>query len=346
MDRKCCITTSHEFLKHDAGRGHPENPQRLEPLHAMLETEFANIPRLVPKTASDAQLLKTHSQEMVRKILDHKGKSGWIDPDTFYCEESTDVALLAAGSCIDAALRIWNGEFHRGFCFVRPPGHHATPSKAMGFCLFNNIALAVQAVLAEKPQARLAVVDFDLHHGNGTQDAFFSNENVLFISSHRYPYYPGTGNYEEIGSGKARGTKVNFPLGQRYGDELFLDLYGSMVVPMLKEFNPEMIFVSAGFDGHQNDPMQGFQISTEGYEQLARQLLQAAEPQGKILFCLEGGYDPIALRDSVRAVLWEMNGMNLETNVMTSNTATVVTTANTATVDLFRNYFRTFFRSL
>lgn len=212
--------------------------------------------------------------------------------------------MLAAGSTADLALRIWNGEYRRGFSFVRPPGHHAVSNQAMGFCFFNNIAIAAAAVLEAAPQARVAIVDFDLHHGNGTQWSFYDRPEVLFLSSHRYPFYPGTGAFAELGNGKGKGATINLPLNSNFGDSFFISLYTQIVAPALEAFRPDMIFVSAGFDGHVLDPMQGFRLSTEGYAKLADLLIHSAEKiSGKILFCLEGGYHPEALKASCAAVL-------------------------------------------
>lgn len=305
MPSDICIVRENDFLLHQGPPGHPESPDRLRAIHALFDRtpELARLPRLHPKPAGEPALERVHAREMVRAVLGARGKQGWFDGDTFHSEGSVDAALLAAGACIDAALAVWDGTYRRGFVLVRPPGHHATPSRSMGFCLFNNVALAAAAVSAASPAARIAVIDFDLHHGNGTQDLFYSNPNVLFISSHRYPYYPGTGALDEIGEGKGKGTTVNFPLGRPHGDELFLPLYAEIAVPMVRSFAPDILLVSAGFDGHAEDPMAGFRIHTEAYAALAELLIAAAEERGgKILFCLEGGYNPEALAESVGVV--------------------------------------------
>lgn len=304
------VARSPLFLGHRIDESHPECPERLKVVLTAFDADerLAAIPQLEPRGASTEELRRFHAAEMIETLLAQRGRQGWVDSDTYLGEKSVDVALSAAGAAIDAALRVWKGDARRAFCLVRPPGHHATRAAAMGFCLFNNVALAAAAVLAEAPQARLAVVDFDLHHGNGTQDAFYSDERVLFVSSHRYPFYPGTGKISETGAGAGTGTTVNFPMPRPFGDETFEALYGGLLPPVLAEFRPDMLIVSAGYDGHADDPMNGFRLSTPGFGRITRVLLSAAERhcRGRVLFCLEGGYNPFALKDSVVESLVEM----------------------------------------
>jgi len=293
------------FLKHRADEPHVEGPQRLLPILKLFEDPvLAAIPHFSPRELNPEIALKVHQRTLWEVLQSLRGKSGWIDPDTYYGKESVQTASLAAGAAVEAAEKIVAGDYRRGFVMIRPPGHHATPSRAMGFCLFNNVALAAHAILTLRPNAKVAIVDFDLHHGNGTQDAFYDDSRVLFLSSHRYPYYPGTGALPEVGIGKGKGLTINFPLDRPYGDDCLLSVYGQIVMPMLKAFGPDFILVSAGYDGHRNDPMAGLTLSTEAYEKMTQMLIAAAEmTTGKILFCLEGGYNPDALAESVRASL-------------------------------------------
>jgi acetoin utilization deacetylase AcuC-like enzyme len=300
------VVRSPLFLGHAAPDEHPERPERLSAILELFHEapRFRDLPAIEPRAAEPSLLRKVHAAALLQQLEAIRGKSGWIDPDTYYNPKSADLALRAAGATADLAAKIWSGEYRRGFSLVRPPGHHATPTRSMGFCLLNNAALAVAAVREAKPDARIAVVDFDLHHGNGTQDAFYRDPDLLFVSSHRYPFYPGTGALIEVGEGSGKGTTVNFPLDSRYGDDLFLSLYGSLVVPMLRAFRPDMMVVSAGFDGHARDPMYGFRIHSPTFRKLTEQLCAAAEATtGKILFVLEGGYEPLALKESVAGVL-------------------------------------------
>jgi len=312
---KYAALTHADLLAHRPPQEHAENPRRLSSILTLFEpgTALERYPRLSARESTEAELLRLHAAEMVKQLLENRGASGWLDPDTYFSPESTRAALLAAGGTIDLALKVWRGELDRGFALVRPPGHHATPQRAMGFCLLNNVALAAQAILAESSQARIAIVDFDLHHGNGSQDSFYENPNVLFLSSHRFPFYPGTGTVDEVGNQKGLGSTLNFPLSQPYGREIFFPLYGGIVSAVLKTFRPDIILVSAGFDGHERDPMEGFSLTTEDYGVLAKMLIASAqETTGKILFVLEGGYHPDALRDSVKEVLVEMAKPEIE----------------------------------
>ncbi len=303
------LVRSPEFLKHAPPGGHPENPGRLQAIHRWFEPGalYADLPAIEMRLAGEADLKKVHAREMLERLAAARGGKGYFDSDTYYGPGSVDTALLAAGSTIELALGIWKGAYRRGFSLVRPPGHHATVQRIMGFCLANNVAVAAAAILAESPQARLAIVDFDLHHGNGTQDIFYDHSQVFFVSSHRFPFYPGTGTATERGRGKGLGATANFPLASAFDGDFFLRLYGEIALPLVDRFAPDMILVSAGFDGHFKDPMEGFRISSAGYGDLAERLIQLAEKRnGKIMFCLEGGYDPEALAESVGEVLGKM----------------------------------------
>lgn len=304
-----CVVRSTEFLKHAPVGSHPERPERLSAIHRWFEpgAAFEALPVMGLRSAGEVDLTRVHAKEMMLRLAAARGRSGSLDADTYFVNPSVDTALIAAGTTLDLALAIWKGTYRRGFSLVRPPGHHATPSRSMGFCLINNVAIAAAAVLAEAPQARIAIVDFDLHHGNGTQEIFYDNPQVFFVSSHRFPFYPGTGTTTERGRAKGLGATVNFPLATPYDGDFFLRLYGEIALPLVERFAPDMILVSAGFDGHLADPMEGFRMSTSAYGELAERLIATAEKRGgKILFCLEGGYDPEALRESVGAVLTKL----------------------------------------
>ncbi|MCB0418411.1 MAG: histone deacetylase, partial [Bdellovibrionales bacterium] len=299
------------FQSHVPPRSHPENPERLTPLYSRLAEDpiLRSIACLQPLPLAGSESLQSfHTQECVQALMALKGSSGWFDADTYFEPTSLTAALTAVGTTKEMAKKIYAGEARRGFALLRPPGHHARPSSPMGFCLFNNIGVAAASLLQERPTLRLAIVDFDLHHGNGTQECFYTDERVLFISSHRFPYYPGTGGADEHGEGSGRGLTVNFPLPKAYPDSVLASVYGRFALPILEAFSPDMILVSAGYDGHIFDPMRGLELTTDFYGALTETLLAAAERlcSGKILFCLEGGYSPDHLCESVLASLSKM----------------------------------------
>lgn len=341
MDATLQWMTSPLFLEHECSTPHVENAMRLKTILEGIQTHpvLGKMASNFARPAKDREILRTHTRELLSQLQETSHGHGFLDPDTFYSPKSFDSALAAVGGTVDLAKKIWQGEVRRGFSLVRPPGHHATREESMGFCLLNNVAIAVQAVLDADPAARVAIVDFDLHHGNGTQWIFYNEPRVLFLSSHRYPYYPGTGGLEEVGEGKGKGLNVNFPLSERLPGAFFTSLYCETVSPILEEFSPDMVVVSAGYDGHISDPMRGFRIETEDYRVLTKLLIDLAEKtaKGRILFCLEGGYDPMALRDSVIASLEEL----LEPKVLLPILSTI-----SPLQENFQKYFSQYFPSL
>ncbi|MCB0405396.1 MAG: histone deacetylase [Bdellovibrionales bacterium] len=296
------------FKSHRPPWAHPENPGRLGPLYAALACDevLSLLPCLDPLPLADSSALRSfHTAECVDALMALRGQAGWCDADTYYEPDSLLAALTAVGTTKELAKNIYSGKVRRGFALLRPPGHHARPTGPMGFCLFNNVGVAAATLLQTYPSARIAIVDFDLHHGNGTQESFYESDRVLFLSSHRFPYYPGTGGMSEHGKGSGLGLTVNFPLAKAYADPVLAAVYGRYALPIVEAFRPDMILVSAGYDGHVGDPMQGFRLSTSFYAALTEGLLSVAEEvcSGKILFCLEGGYSPEDLCESVLASL-------------------------------------------
>jgi acetoin utilization deacetylase AcuC-like enzyme len=282
------------FLEHDAGPGHPERPERLIALREGIRREGLE-PRLdlvAPRDATREELLRVHTAGHLASVAATAGRTQRFDPDTQAGPHSYAAALKAAGAVTDAVERVLDGRLERAFCLVRPPGHHAEADRAMGFCLFNNVAVAAAAALAGG-LSRIAVIDFDVHHGNGTQHMFESDRRVLYVSSHAYPFYPGTGSLREMGVDEGRGFTVNLPLPAGMGDGEYARIYREVVEPIGRAFDPELVLVSAGFDAFGGDPLAPMALTAGGYSELAAVCLATATgtARGRAVFVLEGGYD-------------------------------------------------------
>ncbi len=303
------------FLEHIRGVPHVESPQRLEVIYQMLEEHFAgSLALIAPRPAADEELKYIHTVEHVRKIAATAGKPYVsLDPDTQTSTRSYEAALLAVGAGFALVDAIMAGRIDNGFALVRPPGHHAENNRAMGFCLFNNIALAAQYARKKHGLERIFIVDWDLHHGNGTQRAFWNDRQVLYFSTHQYPYYPGTGGLSEVGSESAPGYTINCPLSSGYQDEDFAQIFERVLSPIARQFKPDLILVSAGFDTYFEDPLGAMLVTPKGYARMTRILLQLARElcQGRLLLMLEGGYHLEGLNLSVMAVLRELLGRSL-----------------------------------
>jgi acetoin utilization deacetylase AcuC-like enzyme len=293
------------FREHDAGFGHPERPERLDAVRtgireAGLEGRLELIP---PRSATSAELLRVHTESHLGLVASTKGRRFRFDPDTEAGPRSQAAALLAAGAVVDAVDRALEGEIDRAFCAVRPPGHHAGSDRAMGFCLFNNVAVAAAHAL-HRGVERVMIVDFDVHHGNGTQQIFYDDPRVLYVSSHAYPFYPGTGALDEMGEGPGRGFTVNLPLPDGMGDRDFARLYRTIVEPVGRAFDPQLVLVSAGFDAARGDPLAGMDLTAQGYAELTDVCLgiAAGAAEGRALFVLEGGYGLEALAGGAASV--------------------------------------------
>ena len=303
--------THERYLDHDLGRGHPERPERLRAVvEGIHEAGLGEALRpIVPRAATLAELELAHDPALVASIVAIGASGGgWLDADTAMNEHSYDAAVLAAGAGLTAVEALALGRADSAFCAVRPPGHHATPTRSMGFCLFNNVAVTA-AALAERGE-RVLVVDYDAHHGNGTQDVFWSDPRVAYISFHQYPLYPGSGGLREVGSGAGRGTTVNLPLPAGATGDAYRAGVDQVIAPFAATFQPTWLLISAGFDAHRADPITDLGLSAGDYSDLTAELL-ALVPAGRRIVFLEGGYDLEALRHSAAACVAAMAGERL-----------------------------------
>jgi acetoin utilization deacetylase AcuC-like enzyme len=293
------IVTSERYRDHTTPPGHPERPERAEVMHAVAEAWRGRGGTVLhPRAASREELLRVHDARYLDRIAATAGRAMSLDADTFTSPESHEVALLAAGAPLTAIDRILapSPGLSRAFAFVRPPGHHAERNRAMGFCLYNNVAVAAAHAL-HLGATRVAVVDYDVHHGNGTQWMFYDDPRVLYVSTHQYPFYPGTGAAEDVGRENGLGFTLNVPLEVGATDSDFLAVFRTLVVPVLDQFRPDLVLVSAGFDAHARDPLAGMRMSTEGYGALTAELCAVSDRccQGRLVLVAEGGYDLAAL---------------------------------------------------
>jgi len=317
------IIRSDLYLNHDAGDWHPESPKRLEVIHRYLDSnQLPGVEFLKPRPATRDEITLIHGQKHYDIIAQTASRPKcYLDADTQTCEHSFEAALFAAGGLILLVDKVLNGELKNGFALVRPPGHHAEANRAMGFCLFNNIAIAAAWALKERGLSRLLIVDWDLHHGNGTQHSFYNDPRVLYFSTHLYPFYPGTGSFTEIGKGEGKGYTVNVPMSSKHDDKDFVAVYQKIVQPLINTYRPEMILVSAGFDTHMSDPMQGMAVTPEGYAAMTRILKTMAEKicDGRLVLVLEGGYHFMGQAESVMKVIEVLTGSGPAGQKLTAN---------------------------
>ncbi len=293
------------YLAHETG-SHPENKERLVSIMDLLEKSklIDQLVSLSPRMATESELICVHTQDHIAKVETASERGGsWLDGDTFASRASYKAALYAAGGLIRGVDAILNKEVNSAFALVRPPGHHATRESAMGFCLFNNIAIATRYAQQQHGLKRILIVDFDVHQGNGTQDSFYEDPDVLYFSTHLFPYYPGTGDVEEIGRGAGKGTTVNVPLPAGCGDDEYRQVYEEILIPVARRFKPELILVSAGYDTHWSDQLAMMQLSIKGFADIVKIIKDLAEElcDDRLLFALEGGYNLDAVAYGVKA---------------------------------------------
>ncbi|MGQ0825153.1 MAG: histone deacetylase family protein [Actinomycetota bacterium] len=301
------VVSDPRFGAHDAGRGHPERPARLDAVLAGLDAvDPEAVEHVEPRLASVEEMAAVHDIRYLEELSAFCARGGGrIDADTAASSGSWDAARLAAGAGLAAIERLAQGDATAAFCAVRPPGHHAVPAGAMGFCLVNNVAVAAAAL--RRAGDRVLIVDWDAHHGNGTQDAFYRDPAVVYVSMHQWPLYPGTGRLDETGEGAGAGATVNVPLPAGATGDVYLDAFDTVIAPVSEGFAPDWVLISAGYDAHRADPLTGLGLAAGDYGDLTARSLALAPP-GRAICFLEGGYDLAALRDSVAATASTMVG--------------------------------------
>ncbi|OHE18572.1 MAG: hypothetical protein A2X96_00110 [Syntrophobacterales bacterium GWC2_56_13] len=312
MSKNTGIVKDMRYLRHGPEFAHPESPQRLISIYEMLDNpdmswKFAWIDA---RYATREDLERVHRPSYLDTIAATAGKTVMLDPDTVATAETYDVARLAAGGVMNAIDSVASGETDNAFALVRPPGHHAQAAVAAGFCIFNNIAIGARHALARHGMKRILIVDWDLHHGNGTQEIFFEDRQVLYFSTHQSPAYPGTGGLTEMGKGEGIGYTLNVPLSPGADDAFYVRVFRDILSPIVLAFKPEIILVSAGFDPYVGDPLGAMEVTPEGFACMTRILLDLADEccGGQMVLVLEGGYQIQGLTKSVRAVLLELLG--------------------------------------
>lgn len=304
--RTLAVLESPLFREHHAAGLHPECPERLQAAEAGLRlalqhADVTTVP-IAARPATNGELLRVHHPEYLARLQDIRGRSGELDADTFFSPKSLAAAEAAAGGVIDLTTALLQGHATAGVALVRPPGHHATANRAMGFCLLNNVALAAAHALASGAE-RVMIVDWDVHHGNGTQDIFWRDPRVVYFSTHQHPLYPGSGYREEVGEDEGRGFTVNVPLSRGADDAALLEVWQRLLLPIMTQFAPRLLLVSAGYDAHERDPLASLRVSSDGFAQLAEQLGRATLGGAgcPMALALEGGYELSALREAVQA---------------------------------------------
>ncbi len=295
------LISSERFAEHQTPPGHPERPERAGVMNAVAARYRAGGGEVVaPREATHEQLARVHDAPYLQRLSETAGQAVALDPDTYTSPESHEIALLAAGAAVDAVERVMGATHTPALAMVRPPGHHAERGRAMGFCLFNNVAVAA-AHARTLGAGRVAIVDFDVHHGNGTQHIFERDPSILYISTHQYPYYPGTGAVDEVGIGDGAGFTVNVPLESGSVDSDYRIAFDEIILPVLRQFHPDLLLVSAGFDAHERDPLATMRLTSEAFGAMTMGLRRVAEDvcRGRMALVTEGGYDLQALAASL-----------------------------------------------
>jgi len=319
---KTGIVFDRRYQNHNMGSYHVENPQRIKVILDMIETGLSfDWEKITPRAAHEEEILWVHTQAYYDRIRSTAGKERVkLDPDTSTSALSFETAKLAAGGVLQAVDYIQEKKIRNSFVPVRPPGHHAEASRAMGFCLFNNIAIGAEYLIQKFSAKKILIVDWDLHHGNGTQNFFYRRNDVLYFSTHQSPFYPGTGHWQDIGIAAGAGYNINIPLEAGKNDADYIYIFKQILTPITLAYKPEFILVSAGFDIADSDPLGGMQVSTAGFAGLSAVLMDLAEQccQGKLLLVLEGGYDLEALKQGTKQMLDQLSGTGRKPQIIST----------------------------
>jgi acetoin utilization deacetylase AcuC-like enzyme len=304
---RALVVDDPSFDRHAPVGHHPERPERLIAAREAVARQAAagtHFDRVSSRLATDDELVRVHDRSFVDALAKLRGETGYLDPDTYVSAESVEIARRAAGSLVAMVDAMIDGPVPKGVALLRPPGHHARPSRAMGFCLLNNVAVAAAHARARGVE-RVAIVDWDVHHGNGTQEIFWTDPHVLYVSTHQSPFYPGTGAVDEAGRGEGDGYTVNVPLAAGGGDAVYASAFERVVLPVIESFAPELVLVSAGFDASARDPLAQMELSPNAFGWMARELarVSAATARGRMALVLEGGYDLVALEAGLSAAI-------------------------------------------
>ncbi len=315
MSSKTGFVYHERFLEHDTGAGHPERPDRLRSVVSHLKeiSLWQKLQHLLIDEADEEWILKVHTPDHIRFVRDacRQGRRILDQGDTHACPDSYDVARLAVGGVLTGVDAVMRGILNNVFCAVRPPGHHAEANTVMGFCLLNNIAVAARYAQAVYRIERIAIIDWDVHHGNGTQQIFYEDRSVFFISLHQFPFYPGTGGRSEQGSGRGEGYTLNIPMTAGAGEKEYMAAWTEEIIPALNRFRPELIMISAGFDAHKDDPLANINLTESSFTKMTAFVKETANLHcaGRIVSILEGGYNIEALARSVEAHLRQLQDM-------------------------------------
>ena len=299
------------YLKHDTGANHPENAMRIKNTieHLRSTSIWQKLYPKKPRAATKEEISTVHTISQIEEVAEiAETGGGYLDPDTHVSPDSYNAALYASGALLTAIDLVMDKKADNAFCLVRPPGHHSTPTKAMGFCLFNNIAIAAKYIQSKYNLDRIAIIDWDVHHGNGTQDAFYDDPSVLFFSMHKYPFYPGTGAKEETGEGSGSGFTINVPLSYNTEPREYLKIFDDILKKRIKSFNPQFVLISSGFDAYRLDPISGLSLEASDFNALTKLTRNIANDccEGRIVSCLEGGYH---LLDLPKCIEEHLNGL-------------------------------------